>query len=456
MTCTQGQGETLNGLDRIREAAKRDKKTRFTALMHHITTELLRESYYGLKRNAVPGVDEVTWHEYGEDLENRLESLRERIHKGTYRAKPSKRIYVPKPDGKERPIGIAALEDKIAELAVVTILNQIYEEEFLGFSYGFRPGRSQHRALDAIWVGITKRKVNWVLDLDIRSFFDSLDHGWLMKFLEHHIADPRMLRLIRKWLRAGVSEDGEWSKTTKGTPQGSVISPLLANVYLHYVFDLWVHKWRNTEARGEVLVVRYADDLVMGFQHREEAERFMQEMQERLAKFGLEINHDKTRLIEFGRFAEANRKERGEGKPETFDFLGFTHICSKNPKTGYFTIRRKTIGSRMRRKIKEVRKELQRRMHAPVKETGKWLRSVVQGHLNYYGVPGNRNSLSEFRTEVVRGWLKILRKRSQKARKLTWEKFNKIIKEWIPPVKVIHPQPWQRFCVITIGRSPVQ
>lgn len=446
----------MNGLDRIREAAKRDKKTRFTALMHHITTELLRESYYGLKRNAVPGVDEVTWHEYGEDLENRLESLRERIHKGTYRAKPSKRIYVPKPDGKERPIGIAALEDKIAELAVVTILNQIYEEEFLGFSYGFRPGRSQHRALDAIWVGITKRKVNWVLDLDIRSFFDSLDHGWLMKFLEHHIADPRMLRLIRKWLRAGVSEDGEWSKTTKGTPQGSVISPLLANVYLHYVFDLWVHKWRNTEARGEVLVVRYADDLVMGFQHREEAERFMQEMQERLAKFGLEINHDKTRLIEFGRFAEANRKERGEGKPETFDFLGFTHICSKNPKTGYFTIRRKTIGSRMRRKIKEVRKELQRRMHAPVKETGKWLRSVVQGHLNYYGVPGNRNSLSEFRTEVVRGWLKILRKRSQKARKLTWEKFNKIIKEWIPPVKVIHPQPWQRFCVITIGRSPVQ
>jgi RNA-directed DNA polymerase len=439
----------LNGLDRIREAFMRDKKTRFTALMHHITTELLRESYYSLKRDAVPGVDEVTWHEYGEDLESRLESLHGRIHKGTYRAKPSKRIYVPKPDGKQRPIGIAALEDKIAELAVVTILNQIYEEEFLGFSYGFRLGRSQHRALDAIWVGITQRKVNWVLDLDLRSFFDSLDHVWLMKFLEHHIADPRMLRLIKKWLRAGVSEDGEWSKTTKGTPQGSVISPLLANVYLHYVFDLWVHKWRKTKARGDVLVVRYADDLVMGFQYREEADKFMQELQKRLAKFELEINQDKTRLIEFGRFAEANRRERGEGKPETFDFLGFTHICSRNPKTGYFTIRRKTIGSRMRRKIKEVRKELKRRMHAPVRETGKWLRSVMQGHFNYYGVPGNRSSLSEFRTEVVRGWLKILRKRSQKARKLKWEKFNKFVKEWIPPAKATHPQPWQRLCVIT-------
>jgi group II intron reverse transcriptase/maturase len=446
----------LNGLDRLREAAKRDKSTRFTALMHHITTELLRESYYGLKKDAVPGVDEVTWKEYGEDLENRLESLREGIHKGTYRAKPSKRIYIPKPDGKQRPIGIAALEDKIAESAVVKILNQIYEEEFIGFSYGFRPGRSQHRALDAIWVGITERKVNWVLDLDIRSFFDSLEHGWLMEFLKHHIADPKMLRLIGKWLRAGVSEDGEWSKTTKGTPQGSVISPLLANVYLHYVFDLWVHKWRKTQAKGEVLVVRYADDLVMGFQYREEAERFMKELEERLLKYGLEINHDKTRLIEFGRFAEANREKRGEGKPETFDFLGFTHICSKNPKTGYFTIERKTIRSRMRRKIKEVKEELKKRMHTPVIETGKWIKSVIQGHFNYYGVPGNRSCLSKFRTEVSRIWLKVLRKRSQKGYKLTWEKFNKYLKKWIPPAKVTHQQPWQRLCVTTIGKSPVQ
>lgn len=446
----------MNGLDRIREAAKRSKKTRFTSLMHHITKDLLRESYYGLKKKAAPGIDGVTWHQYGEDLENLLKTLHERIHKGTYKAKPSKRIYVPKPNGKQRPIGIAALEDKIVEQAVATILNQIYEEEFLGFSYGFRPERSQHRALDAIWVGITKQKVNWVLDLDIRSFFDSLDHGWLMKFLEHHIADPKMLRLIGKWLRAGVSEDGEWSKTTKGTPQGSVISPLLANVYLHYVFDLWVHKWRKTEAKGEVMVVRYADDLVMGFQHREEADRFMQKLQERLAKFGLEINHDKTRLIEFGRFAEANRRERGEGKPETFDFLGFTHICSKDPKTGYFSIRRKTIGERIRRKIKEVREELRRRMHEPVKETGKWLQSVVRGYFYYFGVPGNRDSLSEFRTEVNKNWLKVLRKRSQKGRKLRWENFNKLVREWIPPVKTVHPQPWQRLRVTTIGRSPVQ
>lgn len=315
-----------------RKSCEKGQKTRFTALMHHITIDHLRDSYIELNRNAVPGVDHVTWHQYGEDLEKRLENLHERIHNGTYRAKPSKRIYVPKPDGKQRPIGIAALEDKIAEMAVVTILNRIYEEEFLGFSYGFRPERSPHRALDAIYVGITKRKVNWVLEVDIRSFFDNIDHGWLLRFLEHHIADSRILRLIRKWLRAGVSEEGQWSPTTKGTPQGSVISPLLANVYLHYVFDLWVNKWRQTEARGDIVVVRYADDFVMGFQYQEEALRFQQELQERLAAFGLEINHDKTRLIEFGRFAEANRKERGEGKPETFDFWGLLIFVPRTPR----------------------------------------------------------------------------------------------------------------------------
>jgi len=456
VTCTQRQGKTLHGLDRIREAAKRDKKTRFTALMHHITIEHLRKSYIGLNRNAVSGVDDVTWRQYGEDLEKRLANLHERIHNGTYRAKPSKRIYVPKPDGRQRPIGIAALEDKIAEMAVVTILNRIYEEEFLGFSYGFRPERSPHRALDAIYVGITKRKVNWVLEVDIRSFFDNLDHGWLLKFLGHHIADSRILRLIRKWLRAGVSEEGQWSPTTKGTPQGSVISPLLANIYLHYVFDLWVDKWRKTEAGGEIVVVRYADDFVMGFQHKEEATRFQGELEERLATFGLEINHDKTRLIEFGRFAESNRKERGESKPETFEFLGFTHICSKNPKTGYFMIRRKISGKRMRRKIKEVGKTLRKWMHEPIREQGQWLRSVVQGYFNYFAVPGNRSSLDEFRTEVNKAWFRILRKRSQKARKLTWEKFKKHVKDWIPTAKVLHPHPWQRLCVTTGGKSPVQ
>jgi group II intron reverse transcriptase/maturase len=449
VTCTQRQEKTLHGLDRIREAAKRDKKTRFTSLMHHITLDLLRESYAGLNRNAVPGVDKVTWREYGEDLEKRLGNLYERIHNGTYRAQPSKRIYIPKPDGKQRPIGIAALEDKIAEQAVVSILNQIYEEEFLGFSYGFRPGRSPHRALDAINVGITERKVNWILEVDIRSFFDNLDHGWLLKFLEHHIADSRILRLIRKWLRAGVSEEGQWSKTTKGTPQGSVISPLLANIYLHYVFDLWVNKWCQTEAKGEIVVVRYADDFVMGFQHKEEARRFQKELEERLATFELEINHDKTRLIEFGRFAEANRKERGEGKPETFDFLGFTHICSKNPKTGYFMIRRKTIGKRMRGKIKEVSQTLRRWMHEPVREQGKWLRSVVRGYFNYFAVRGNRSNLDSFRTEVNKAWFRTLRKRSQKARKLTWDIFKKHVKYWIPTAKVLHPEPWQRLRVST-------
>jgi len=437
----------LNGLDRIREAAAKDKNLRFTNLMHHITIDLLRASYYELKRNAAAGIDEVTWHEYGEQLESRVLDLQGQVQSGRYRAKPSKRIWIPKPDGRQRPIGIAALEDKIIQQAVVRVLNQIYEQDFLGFSYGFRPGRGQHNALDAIWVGITQKKVCWVLDADLRSFFDTINHTWLMKFVERRIADPRMLRLIRKWLRAGVSENGEWSKTEVGTPQGSVISPLFSNIYLHYVLDEWVSNWRKKQARGEVIIVRYADDYVMGFQHRGEAERFLSESKERFAYYGLEIHSEKTRLIEFGRFAEENRKRRGLGKPETFDFLKFTHICARTRRNNCFTIRRKTIAKRLQRKLKEVRKEIMRRRHEPVPVQGKWLRSVVQGHLNFFGVPGNQDAVDSFRTQVCRAWLFALRRRSQKGRSLTWERIKRLVLMWLPSAKVQQPYPHQRFRV---------
>ena len=373
--------------------------------------------------------------------------LHDRVQSGRYRAKPSKRVWLPKPDGRHRPIGIAALEDKIVQQGVVWVLNQIYEKDFHGFSYGFRPERSPHNALDAIWVGITQRKVNWVLEADIKSFYDTINHTWLMEFLERRIADPRMLRLIRKWLRAGVSEDGEWSRTEVGTPQGSVISPLLSNIYLHYVLDQWVAEWRKNKAIGEVIIVRYADDFVMGFQYRREAERFLGEMKERFDQYGLEIHREKTRLIEFGRFAEANRAERGEGKPETFDFLGFTHICSRTQKGNRFTIRRKTIAKRLRIKLKEVREAIIRRRHEPVPVLGKWLRSVIQGHLNYFAVPGNRKAVDRFRTESNRAWLFALRRRSQKSRNLTWDRIKRLIKTWIPTAKTQHPYPNQRLCV---------
>jgi group II intron reverse transcriptase/maturase len=415
--------------------------------MHHLTAELLRESYGALKRTAAAGVDDVTWQEYGEGLESRIMDLHDRVQSGRYRAKPSKRVWLPKPDGRHRPIGIAALEDKIVQQGVVWVLNQIYEKDFHGFSYGFRPERSPHNALDAIWVGITQRKVNWVLEADIKSFYDTINHTWLMEFLERRIADPRMLRLIRKWLRAGVSEDGEWSRTEVGTPQGSVISPLLSNIYLHYVLDQWVAEWRKNKAIGEVIIVRYADDFVMGFQYRREAERFLGEMKERFDQYGLEIHREKTRLIEFGRFAEANRAERGEGKPETFDFLGFTHICSRTQKGNRFTIRRKTIAKRLRTKLKEVREAIIRRRHEPVPVLGKWLRSVIQGHLNYFAVPGNRKAVDRFRTESNRAWLFALRRRSQKSRNLTWDRIKRLIKTWIPTAKTQHPYPNQRLCV---------
>jgi RNA-directed DNA polymerase len=441
---TQSGERVSQGLAGVRKAARERKQERFTALLHHLSVALLRDSFYALRRQASPGVDGVTWQEYETGLEDRIVDLHRRIHRGAYRAQPSRRVYIPKADGKQRPLGVAALEDKIVQQAVVTILNQIYEEDFKGFSYGFRPGRSPHQALDALCVAIQKRRVNWVLDADIRGFFDNMSHEWTMKFVEHRVADRRILRLIQKWLKAGVSEDGQWSETKVGTPQGAVASPLLANIYLHYVFDLWARHWRKHRATGDVIVVRYADDIVLGFEHRTDAERFLQEWKDRLHKFGLELHPDKTRLIEFGRFAIVNRERRDVGKPEAFNFLGFTHICGKTRKNGRFTVTRKTIRKRLTAKLRELKEELRRRWHEPTDEVGKWLRSVVQGYFNYHAIPGNTDSLNSFRTQVLWHWHRALQRRSQKGR-MTWERFASSSARWIPNPQILHPYPDLRF-----------
>jgi RNA-directed DNA polymerase len=433
-----------NGLDRVRRAAKEDRKLRFTALLHHVTIDLLRDSYHSLKKRAAPGVDGVTWEEYGRDLEARLSDLHRRIHRGAYRAQPSRRVWIPKADGRQRPLGVAALEDKVVQHAVGTVLNQIWEEDFLGFSYGFRPGRSQHNALDALYVGITRKKVNWVLDLDIRAYFDRIEHSWMVKFVEHRIGDRRIVRLIQKWLKAGVMEQGRWIETEEGTPQGSVISPILANLYLHYVLDLWVDQWRRKQATGDVIIVRYADDAVLGFQYQGEAQRFLQQLRERLGKFGLELHPEKTRLIEFGRYAAKRRKEHGERRPETFNFLGFTHICGTNQGTGYFVIHRKTTGKRMAAKLKEMQATLRQRLHESLADTIKWLQSLVRGYFQYHAIPGNEVRLRAFRHDVLRLWMRQLRRRSQRSR-WTWERFLERLGVLIPEIRVLHPYPSVRF-----------
>lgn len=444
---TQGPQPALRALERVREAARRDATQRFTNLLHHITADLLGYAYRTLRREAAAGVDAVTWKEYGEGLDERLADLKDRIHSGRYRAKPSKREWIPKPDGRQRPIGITTVEDKIVQKALVLVLEQIYEEDFLGFSYGFRPGRSPHDALDAVYVAISKRKVNWVLDADIRGFFDAIDHTWLMKFVEYRIADPRVLRLIRNFLRAGVSEDGQWSRTEVGTPQGAVISPLLANIYLHYVLDLWVQKWRGHHACGEVYIIRFADDFVLGFQHRTDAGRFRAELEARLAQFGLALHGEKTRLIEFGRFAATDRKKRGAGKPETFDFLGFTHYCTRRRSDGSFTVRRKTSARKLRSTLAEIRRKLRRMRHQPLPVQGRWVQAVLRGHANYFAVPGNYRAVRSFLREVTRAWLCALRRRSQKGRTLTWARFVRQTERWIPRVCIVHPYPDQRLRV---------
>ncbi len=445
---TQGRAGAPSALARVREVAERDKQVRFTALLHHITdVERLRAAYFALKRDAAPGVDGETWRHYGEALEAHLADLSGRLARGAYRAKPVKRAYIPKADGRPRPLGIPTLEDKLVQRATVEVLNAIYETDFLGFSYGFRPGRCPHQALDALYAGLLTRKVNWVLDADIRGFFEAIDHGWLVKFVEHRSADRRVVRLIQKWLNAGVLEDGVRTWREEGTPQGGSISPLLANVYLHYVFDLWAQRWRKTQAHGDVIVVRYADDFIVGFQHRADAKRFLAELRERFAKFSLELHSEKTRLLEFGPFAAEHRRRAGQGKPETFNFLGFTHICGKK-RNGRFTVVRQTIRKRLQAKLSEVKAELRRRLHASIPEVGRWLRSVVEGHLRYYGVPMNGPALHTFCFQVGRLWCRTLRRRSQTAR-ITWERMRRLIRRWLPPPRITHPYPLRRLGVVT-------
>ncbi len=435
-----------SGLDRVRQVAVRDKEARFTALLHHVTVERLRQAYWAISPKAAPGVDGVTWEACGQDLEANLRDLHEQVQSGRYRARPSRRAYIPKADGRQRPLGIASLEDKVVQRAVVEVLNAVYEADFRGFSYGFRPGRGPHDALDALTAGIYRKKVNWVLDADIRDFFGQLDRDWLRKFPGHRIADKRVLRLVDKWLAAGVIEDGTWTESEKGSPQGASVSPLLANVYLHYVLDLWADWWRKRHARGDMIIVRFADDFIAGFEYREDAGEFLDELRERFAKFGLELHPGKTRLIEFGRFAAGRRRARGLGKPETFDFPGFTHICAKS-RNGRFWIRRITIAKRMRAKLKEVKDQLRRRMHQPIPEQGRWLASVLRGHMAYYAVPGNRQAVTAFRDQMTRHWLKALRRRSQKTR-IGWTRMHRISARWLPPARVMHPYPEARFTAI--------
>lgn len=452
---TQSRDDLQHALERIRLIALREKGRQFTTLWHHVYhPDRLREAYLGLKHNAAAGVDGVTWRAYGQNLEDNLRALSETLQRGAYRAKPVKRVFIPKPDGRERALGVTALEDKIVQRATTTVLNAVYEADFKGFSYGFRPRRSPHHALDALTVGIQRRKVNWVLDMDIRGFFDTISHGWLTRFIEHRIADQRVVRHITKWLKAGVLDKERRTTSEAGTVQGGSISPLLANIYLHYVFDLWADQWRQRLGAGDVIIVRFADDIVVGFQHRADAERFQLDLAERFARFDLELNADKTRLLEFGRYAAEHRRERGEAKPETFDFLGFTHACSRT-RNGKFIVLRRTMRSRLRRKVKELKLDLRKRMHLPIPEVGRWLASIVRGHSQYYGVPRNGKALMSFRYQVVRLWCRMLRRRSQR-RKTTWARMGRLAKRWIPPIRIVHPYPEERFDVMTRGKSPVR
>ena len=432
-------------LERVRSRAKQSKKERFTALLHHVAVEVLDAAFSWLKKDAAAGVDGRTWHDYERNRETNLVDLHARIHRGAYRVLPSRRQYIPKSDGRQRPLGIAALEDKIVQRAVVEVLNAIYEQDFLGFSYGFRPGRSQHDALDALAVGIDRTKVNWIVDADIARFFDTVSHEWLLRFVELRIGDPRVIRLIGKWLQAGVLEDEVLVPTESGTPQGAVISPLLANVYLHYVFDLWAHRWRKRRAHGNVIIVRYADDIVVGFEHEAEAKLFLAELRERLERFALSLHPEKTRLIEFGRFAAEHRAKCGLGKPETFDFLGFTHICGRSTR-GAFQLQRQTRRDRMRTKLREIKESLRRRWHDSIPAQGRWLGQVVRGYFAYHAVPTNFRRIDAFRHYVLDLWRRALCRRSQKDH-TTWARITRIAADWLPRPRILHPWPSERFFV---------
>ena len=443
---TQRRENVSQALERIRKVARERKKERFTALFHHINTDLLEVAFFELKADAAPGVDRLTWKDYEADLKRNLEDLHGRVQRGAYRALPSRRVYIPKPDGRQRPLAVAALEDKIVQRAVVALLNAIYEEDFLGMSYGFRPGRGTHDALDALCVGIDSRKVSFILDADIRSFFDEISREWLIRFLEHRIGDKRIIRLIQKWLKAGILEEGVVSVSDRGTGQGAVISPLLANVYLHYALDLWAVRWRRRQATGDMIIVRYADDFIVGFQHESDARRFLDEMRKRLGEFALSLHPEKTRLIEFGRFAAERRKRRGLGKPETFNFLGFTFICGKT-RVGKFQLQRKTRRDRMQAKLREIKEALQQRMHQPIPEQGTWLGRVVSGYFNYHAVPTNFRALAAFRDEIAKRWLRVLSRRSDKAG-LNWTQMKQLLDDWLPRPCILHPWPDKRFAVL--------
>ena len=441
----QSRVSVSQALERIRRVAKERKKEKFTSLLHHISIDLLDEAFFELKEDAAPGIDGLTWTDYEQNLERKLEDLHARIHRGAYRALPSRRTYIPKPDGRQRPLAIAALEDKIVQRATAAVLNAIYEEDFLGFSYGFRPGRGTHDALDALCVGIERTKVNWILDADIRSFFDEISQKWLVRFLEHRIGDRRIIRLIQKWLKAGVMEDGIVTISDRGTGQGSVISPLLSNIYLHYALDLWAERWQRREARGDMIIVRYADDFIVGFQYERDARRFLDAMRARLQEFALSLHPEKTRLIEFGRFAAKDRKARGLGKPETFNFLGFTFICGTT-RSGKFLLKRKTRRDRMRAKLRMIKAEMWRRMHQPIPVQGKWLGRVVRGYFNYHAVPTNFRTLVAFRDEIAKRWRRVLTRRSDKT-DLNWVRMNGLIDDWLPKPRILHPWPNRRFAV---------
>ena len=441
----QDRESVSQALERVRQAARQGKKEKFTSLLHHVDTAMLRTAFYAMKRDAAPGVDGMTWETYERDLDRRIEELYARVKSGAYRALPSRRSYIPKEDGSKRPLAVMALEDKIVQRATAAVLSAIHEEDFLGFSYGFRPKRSQHDALDALIVGISSKKVNFILDADIRSFFTEVSQEWVVRFLEHRIGDTRILRLVQKWLRAGVLEDGIVTIEEKGTGQGSVISPLLSNVYLHYVFDLWAERWRRREATGDMIMIRYADDLVVGFQHESDARRFWDAMRDRLREFSLSLHPDKTRLIEFGRFAAQNCKKRGRAKPETFKFLGFVLICDKS-RRGDFRIRRKSRRDRMHAKLREIKEALRQRTNRPIPETGKWLAQVVFGYFAYHAVPTNGLALTAFRYHVTMLWHRQLCRRSQRAR-LVWTRMAKLADEFLPKPQILHPWPSVRFAV---------
>jgi len=455
-TRAQTRLDPQRALERVREAAVRDRELRFTNLWFHVCdVERLREAYLALKRDAAPGVDGVTWREYGRSLDENLRDLSERLKSGAYRAKPVKRVYIPKPDGRQRPLGVTALEDKIAQRATVEVLNAVYETDFLGFSYGFRPGRSAHQALDALAVGIQTRAVNWVLDADIRGFFDAIDHECLMGLVERRVADARATRHIRKWLNAGVLEKGRREVQEAGTPQGSSLSPLLANIYLHYALDLWANEWRRERARGAVIIVRYADDFLVGFEHRDEAERFLAELRERLIEFHLELHPEKTRIVAFGRRADDEWRNGRGPKPGTFDFLGFTHTCDRTRKGDRFIILRQTMRKRLTAKLRAMKQWLREHLHDPVPLVGAHLERVVRGHVQYYGVPRNGPSLRAFIRGLARLWYMALRRRSQKTR-MTWKRMYRLLRAHFPPPRIAHPYPEQRFAVMTRGKSPVR